>query len=717
MAEVTKITNLLAPEFRGNSLTKDHSSLHTSVYPSSACSFSSLRTDLCNSKMGFSKVYKSLQEVFPQIDARVLRAVAIEHSKDVDAAVEAVLLEIIPYFTERSRPSAPSSGSIAVGGSSEGNSSFVDAVAATSTADGLFMKRVGSAEVQDGCNMNGGSQQSLRAAVDDERKNLMYKTYYGHHEGQGGDSAESALSEKILENNKQTDADVYSHVEAVVLIDKDGANALQIEVSGDSKTEETISADKFLESSIKISSDHLPGPGHILGTHQDEIGINQNMNLFQERVDYGQLDFAMAINKECDEENPCADGNNYVVGTSSLSSHDLTRSPLLQLLVLPDIHASNLQELDASFSNTTAFKMEPNSNIIGTQDESTLNASVSQSSIIHNTDGLEEIIADARNNKKTLFSAMQSVIGLMREVERKEQAAEQAKVEAAVGGADILAEVEDLKQTVQRMKEANGMHAGEVYGEKAILTTELRELQSRVLCLSDERDKSLAVLDEMHQTLEVRLAAAENEIKSMEQEKMEKEKAARKALAEQELIMETVVQESKILKQQAEDNAKLQEFLVDRGRVVDVLQGEIAVICQDVRLLKEKFDERVPYSKSLSSSQTSCILAASTSSVRSLIPEQVESAPGGAADSMESRKNRDEIFCSDEKSYEEKAAKDERKALLDDGWELSYAEKAAKDDQKALLDDGWELSNVEKAAKDALLDDGWELFDSHETYA
>ena len=40
-------------------------------------------------------------------------------------------------------------------------------------------------------------------------------------------------------------------------------------------------------------------------------------------------------------------------------------------------------------------------------------------------------------------------------------------------------------------------HAGEVYGEKAILATEVRELQSRLLSLSDERDKSLATLDEV----------------------------------------------------------------------------------------------------------------------------------------------------------------------------------------------------------------------------
>lgn len=40
-------------------------------------------------------------------------------------------------------------------------------------------------------------------------------------------------------------------------------------------------------------------------------------------------------------------------------------------------------------------------------------------------------------------------------------------------------------------------HAGEVYGEKAILATEAKELQSRLLCLSDERDKALATLDEV----------------------------------------------------------------------------------------------------------------------------------------------------------------------------------------------------------------------------
>lgn len=39
--------------------------------------------------------------------------------------------------------------------------------------------------------------------------------------------------------------------------------------------------------------------------------------------------------------------------------------------------------------------------------------------------------------------------------------------------------------------------AGEVYGERSILTTEVNELENRLLSLSEERDKSLAVLDEV----------------------------------------------------------------------------------------------------------------------------------------------------------------------------------------------------------------------------
>lgn len=59
--------------------------------------------------------------------------------------------------------------------------------------------------------------------------------------------------------------------------------------------------------------------------------------------------------------------------------------------------------------------------------------------------------------QKTLFSAMERVINMMREVELQEKAAEQAKEEACRGGLDILVKVEEMKQMLAHAKEANNM--------------------------------------------------------------------------------------------------------------------------------------------------------------------------------------------------------------------------------------------------------------------
>lgn len=85
------------------------------------------------------------------------------------------------------------------------------------------------------------------------------------------------------------------------------------------------------------------------------------------------------------------------------------------------------------------------------------------------------------------------------------------------------------------------------------------------------------------------------------------------------------------------------------------------MICQDVRLLKEKFDDRVPLSKSLSSSQTSCILASSSSSLKSVVPD-----PDQAADQT----NPSERQKMDSTSAAAEETGNNCKALLDDEWEI-----------------------------------------------
>ncbi|KAK8291541.1 hypothetical protein V6Z12_D06G066000 [Gossypium hirsutum] len=90
-------------------------------------------------------------------------------------------------------------------------------------------------------------------------------------------------------------------------------------------------------------------------------------------------------------------------------------------------------------------------------EDETFNTVVSRSSQTCRIDLLEEIIEDAKDNKKILFQTMQSIMNLMKEVELQEAAAEQAKEEAARGGMDILVKVEELKQMLPHAKEANDM--------------------------------------------------------------------------------------------------------------------------------------------------------------------------------------------------------------------------------------------------------------------
>eukprot|EP01018_Ginkgo_biloba_P025664 Gb_16112 [translate_table: standard] len=94
----------------------------------------------------------------------------------------------------------------------------------------------------------------------------------------------------------------------------------------------------------------------------------------------------------------------------------------------------------------------------------------------------------------------------------------------------------------------------------------------------------------MRESLEARIDAAKREREVAEEEKMRKEESAQKVLAMEEALMAKVAQDSRELELEAEASTKLREFLIDRGHIVDALQGEVAVLCEDVKLLKEQMD-------------------------------------------------------------------------------------------------------------------------------
>ncbi|XP_034690843.1 uncharacterized protein LOC117918362 isoform X2 [Vitis riparia] len=632
--------------------------------------------------MGFKAVYRALQDVFPQVDARLLKAVAIEHSKDADAAVEFVLHDVLPFMSQH----PGSSGSCYENQLLEDSSSgMVEGEEESIPADHQHVVEEAKAANVD-LSTKSGSVADENPNDDEAMDGSTALDFYDANDGHD-EVYENTESEELipLEQGQDISSKVgpgrISNIIAITpLHADDGCGDLELALEKYKMKDLTLSQDfgdsgvtnskdlDLQDTSVKASSvtsnASMHGDG-IISSLNDQHADSDSFNLVA-------CDFDTVTHKKGQEASGL-DG----IQVEMIQVPD-TDAPerLLQAEIDSISCITHCEKEESSVSFDHDAKQEDGFDIemVGDVVEPVLNTIVTQSGHICSTDFLEEMIEDAKNNKKTLFSSMDSVMNIMREVELQEKAAQQAREEAARGGLEILTRVEELKEMLQHAKEANGMHAGEVYGEKAILATEARELQSRLLSLSDERDKSLKILDEMRHALEARLAAAEEDIKAAEQVKFEKEESARKALAEQEAIMEKVVQESMMLKQEAEENSKLQEFLMDRGHIVDMLQGEISVICQDVKFLKVKFDDRVPLSQSLSSSQTSCKLASSSSSLKSMSSDPAPVPVPALSDESETPKQTSPTASvggqSPKKSPVESGGRDDHKALLDDGWDL-----------------------------------------------
>ncbi|PIA26499.1 hypothetical protein AQUCO_09200005v1 [Aquilegia coerulea] len=589
--------------------------------------------------MSFASVFKTLQELFPQVDRRVLKAVAIEHRKDVNAAVESILTEVLPSIC--SPPEAPHDH---FNNKDNEHHSICSQDSTYTPSDAQNSGHLSSCQIQieeqlqlpehqKALEEANGVPSEPKSAVtehgDDSHnssKNLDGRSYLveepkGHlicsiiNPFERGcldlEYAEMMSPTKHQENVFGEDHQGVSSstIEEIVYFDCNNVSRAAYDLNAPvHDTDIPVCTDSVLVKSC--SKEDVPREFQLDSSH-----IHEETQKFWEDV-FGS-------------ETTSSSNEKLEFQLDSSHIHEETQKLWEDVFGSETTSSSNEKSEPKGLIETVSEQMVDDTKLSDFEDESFSTTVVTQSGQICRMDVLEDAISDAKNNKKALFSSMELVINMMREVEDLEKAAEHAKEVAVRGGLDILSKVEEIKKMLLHAKEANDMHAGEVYGEKAILATEARELQSRLLNLSFERDRSLGILEEIRHSLEVRVAAAEEIRKAAEQEKHQKEESARKALVEQEQIMEKVVQESKRLQSEAEENSKLREFLMDRGQIVDILQGEIAVICQDVKILKENFDDRVPFSKSLSSSQTSCILASSGSSVKSLasdlVPEEVES--------------------------------------------------------------------------------------------
>ncbi|XP_027936584.1 uncharacterized protein LOC114191549 isoform X4 [Vigna unguiculata] len=617
--------------------------------------------------MGFNSVYRSLQELFPQVDARLLRAVAIEHPKDADLAAGIVLAEVIPFVSKKLPLATPPSDN------AHGAPLNVEGGVAPpqDNAHGAPLNvQGGVAPPQDNAhvaplNVEGGvappqdnahgAPLNVEAESEEEGGRLRHRQLVQDIDV-GPSSAPHSVYTKPADYSLNVEDNFVEEISSKIAMEISNCfiqgyneNIDQRRPHVDAESENLISSGICQETE----------PEH--SYHSKEAkSTNNNGSESGNRLNEEWVDFV----------GPSADDYDATTGhipedcetnLIEVESSEVQAVCLAQGNTLNSIDSLQ-SEFNAGFSSADDKTSDVEDDVGGKNE-------VSQYSQVCRIDLLEEIIDDAKSNKKTLFSSMESLINLMRDVQLQEQAAEQASLDAATGGSNILAMVEGYKTVLEQAKEANDMHAGEVYGEKAILATELKELQSRLLSLSDERDKSLAILNEMRQVLEARLAAAEEFKKAAENEKLAKEESAQKALAEQEKLVEKVLHESGRLQQEAEENSKLREFLMDRGQVVDMLQGEISVICQDIRLLKERFDANLPLSESFTSSQTSCKLASSGTSHKTAASDVASVHTDSSERSKTSQVTSSENL-SPKGGHEEEKSKAYHNALLDDGWDI-----------------------------------------------
>ncbi|CAD6333839.1 unnamed protein product [Miscanthus lutarioriparius] len=521
------------------------------------------------------EVFRSLQELFPQVDHRILKAIAIEHRKDVDSAVVTVLDEVMPSMTgsagalsthQEVLPSMDDSV-----GNLFANRSTREVGSSSSAGHDIRIDEV-DVSVQ-------SAQHTSSGEVKIGKQGNINNEYVGRLASIEGVSEQLNLESDPIPNGSQHDLipnlDVLS---SNTNPEKKLANT-DNEVGYGGLSSECFSQPPTGEDGDDIPQSHDQDPSKMIPV-EDYFPQNTSMEFFSGYEDINFDDDLLPL------------GSNDQISSGILGTEKDSFAPVL------DVPGRDKEE---SSAETSGFVEQDTSNVADMLPDLNLNhfASTASTHSSHSVsiESLEDSVADARSNKNDLLPSLELVTKMIEDVELLEEKAKVAKHEASVAGTGILTKVEELREMLTHAKEANDMHAGEVFGEKAILTTEARELQSRLQRLSDERNKYLVIIEEIRQTLDERLAAAQQEIAAAEKEKIEKEAAAQALLDEQEKTMNSIVEESRKLQKEAEENLKLKQFLVERGQIVDMLQGEMAVVFEDVSLLKRLVDERLSLSK------------------------------------------------------------------------------------------------------------------------
>ncbi|KAJ4766448.1 ELKS/Rab6-interacting/CAST family protein [Rhynchospora pubera] len=492
--------------------------------------------------MAFKTVFYALQDVFPQVDLRILKAVASKYSSDINSAVEFVLSDVLPAVSE-SKPTE--------------------------------------------------KYYPLPPKFDD-----MDQTHpHFEIEGKGSSLGNQMgfLPYPTIENYNPFLEDVPSS--SYIAQSSSLSSSASSSSSTSSSMKQSMQKSKFVESS---NSQY----GSNLYPNEDSFKANANSDNYDATKDLIQL--------EDYSELPYEPLNNY----AALNSESMANSTAE---IDPNLMDYTMSE--SGYKNSSTFENESKSTkedqaILKVSEEKvpllpkeTLEEStISEVPIISDEDthsgaeakeckrnsefeAIDEMINHVTKSKDILSSAMKATISKIKEVELQEENAKRSREEAAKTDEKLAEMVEGLDNLIKTAKETNNEHASQVKKEKSLLVREAKELHSRVLNLSSEKDDYESIINEINSTLDARLVIAREENAGAQKELAEKEDRYLKIHAEKESTLEEINKESLILENEAEENSMLRELLLECGRKVDVLQGEISSINQEVMLLKEQVNK------------------------------------------------------------------------------------------------------------------------------
>lgn len=495
--------------------------------------------------------FEFLCELFPQIDIRLIRATVLEHGDDFESAID--------FLVDNSDQIKDASYSdvfkqkyfVAWDGIPEQSPSEV-------TKETDFSKLRKAEQTRDLLSLVGALTVKEFEHPKDEQARDFLSLVGAHTENAAEVEETPVLDDPLNRDNKSSQLSVAS-------------------VGGSSFDDRK---DAFTER--KLSSPRASTSSSILGrvsNASDPTSSVSSSDLLE------RLSKLVCINGGCIEGSPRVLGEEIINGGYN-SETEMPSWIGLKGMGLPSDVSNDQAELASENlfgSNNISHSCHGNASPAGIiSSTSCQNVSV---------EFLEDFVHEARTDKEILMQFVETISTLRAKADQESIAAQRSKMDAVRGGQDILVKAEEMRKQTSKIRDDNLMRAGEIYGEKAILSTEARELLFRLEQLKQEKEKAVSTLCEIEAALQARLNMAIEEQERADVEKKLKEENALKILAMEEALLTTVIKESKDLDVEAEACTQLRGFLIEHGRIVDSLQGEMGILCEDVESFKKQVEE------------------------------------------------------------------------------------------------------------------------------